>query len=169
MNLFGPVRWSALGWLALLLLGPAAILAYPLPALSILGATVALLGAHALWRRLEPIPPALAAPDRPLGLPAPDGAPAALRPEPEAMGPAGLARATRRTALMPRTYGRVAAVLAVLSAGVFCAGIVVDVNLDSGAAAAVFYSAGVLLAGAGASAAVGVALLVRDSRRLARG
>lgn len=169
MNLFGPVRWRALGGLGLLLLGPTAVLAYPLPALSVLGAAVAALGARAVWRRLEPIPPALAAPDRPLGLPAPDGAPSALRPEPEALGAAGLARAVRRTALMPRTYGRVAATLAVLSAGVFCAGIVVDVNVDSGLAAAVFYSAGVLLAGAGASAAVGVGLLVRDSRRLARG
>ncbi|TPW20375.1 MAG: hypothetical protein FD126_1752, partial [Elusimicrobia bacterium] len=64
MNLFGPVRWRSLGLMAGLLGTPTLLVVHPRPTLSAFAALGALFAARWLWRSLEPVPVALAAPDR---------------------------------------------------------------------------------------------------------
>lgn len=168
MNFWGPVRWRYLGLFAALLGGPLCLVVHPVPTLSSFAAVAALFGVRALWRGLEPIPPALAAEARPLGLPPPTSPSAALRPVAERMGPSGVARALLRSLGLAQTYARTAGVFLTLAVGSCVAAVVVDVNADSGSAAVVFYAAGIFLATALGLGTVGVGLTVRDSRREAR-
>lgn len=167
MNAWGPVRWRYLGIFALLLGGPTLLVTHPIPTMSALGVLGALLGGRALWRNLEPIPPELWAPDRPLGLPPPGGAPGTLRPVAESVGAAGVARAFRRSLGLPQTYARTGVAFLLLAGGTFLAGMF-DLSVDSPTVALVFYAASTLFGAAVSLGTVGVLLMLRESRREAR-
>lgn len=109
MNPLGPVRWRLLGRALVVLGGPVLLLYEPGAVLGFLAALASAYAARAFWRRLEPIPPALAAPKRPLGLPLPGDTPP-LRPSPERVGPVGAGRALVRSLGDPRVYARPAVV-----------------------------------------------------------
>ncbi|TBR17965.1 hypothetical protein EPO15_15755 [bacterium] len=168
MELFGPVRWRHLGAFAALLGGPTLLLVHPRPTSLVLAVFGAVAAARALWLRIEPIPPALAAPDRPLGLPDPAARPAELRPRPEAVGLAGALRALRRSLGLPQTYARTALALLTLAGGTFAAGLAVDAESGWGLSGAVYYSAWILFVAAVSVGTAGLVLMVRESRREAR-
>lgn len=168
MNIFGPVRWRNLGLMAALLGTPTLVIVHPRPTLTVFAALAALFGARALWRAIEPVPPALGAPDRPLGLPGPSGDAPPLRPVSERLDAAGYLRALRRSLGLAQTYARTAMAFSLLAGGTFIAAMTVEANVDAGIAGAVYYSAAAFLAAAVSLGTAGVALMVRDSRREVR-
>lgn len=172
MNIFGPVRWRTLGLMAALLGTPTLILVHPRPTLSVIAAVAALFaaraGGRALWRTFEPVPPALGAPDRLLGLPGPSGDAPPLRPGSERLDAAGYLRAFRRSLGLAQTYARTAMTFLLLAGGTFIAAVAVETNVDAGIAGAVRYSAAAFFAAAVALGTTGLGLMVRDSRREVR-
>lgn len=168
MNIFGPVRWRNLGLMAALLGTPTLLLTHPVPTLAGFAALAALFWARWFWRNLERVPPALAAPDRLLGLPAPSGDAPRLRPGSESIDAAGLLRAVRRSLGLAQTYARTAMAFLLLAGLTFAAAMAVEANVDAGIAGAVYYSAAAFLAAAVSLGTAGVALMVRDSRREVR-
>lgn len=168
LNLLGPVRWRGLGVLAALLGAPTLLLVHPRPTLIVFAFFAALFGARALWRSMEPVPPALGAPDRLLGLPVPSGDAPPLRPGSERLDAAGYLRALRRSLGLAQTYASTAMTFLVLAGGTHVAAMVVESNVDAGVAGAVYYTAVAFLVAAVSLGTAGVALMVRDSRREAR-